>query len=132
MVCPSRELTFFMDENLAPSITTGMRGFGENVVHLLEWFDRGTDDVDWLPVVGEKDWVVITRDAMILRRIREKEVVARNRVGVFVLDGKKPDRCRLIQQIVLNWPQIKATARQSKRPFGYKVPLVGTRLKKVL
>ncbi len=48
-------------------------------------FSTGTQDVDWLPHVGERRWILITKDKSI--RKREIELLALNeaRVRTFVL-----------------------------------------------
>ncbi len=50
---------------------------------------RGAQDDDWLPVIGAKRLVVITRDRKIRYRPAEKLAWIQHRVRGFVLTGKK-------------------------------------------
>ena len=63
-------MTFFVDNNLSKKLVEGMRGFGEDVVHLTEHFDSSAADSDWLPFIGSKRWFLITRDNRILLSYR--------------------------------------------------------------
>lgn len=51
----------------------------------LDHFPPETDDVDWLPVVSDRGWVVLTKDKAIGRRPNEVEAIARANAKVFSL-----------------------------------------------
>lgn len=48
-------------------------------------FSTGTQDVDWLPSVGERQWVLITKDKSIRKRELELRALNEARVRTFVL-----------------------------------------------
>ncbi len=50
---------------------------------------RGSLDDDWLPVVGARKLVVVTRDQRIRYRRVEKQMWVEHRVRGFVLTGRK-------------------------------------------
>ncbi len=48
-------------------------------------FGTGTHDVDWLPEVGARGWVLITKDKNIRKRPLELDALRRSHVRAFVL-----------------------------------------------
>jgi hypothetical protein len=50
-----------------------------------ETFGTGTPDVDWLPKVGARHWVLITKDKNIRKREIELRALIEARVRAFVL-----------------------------------------------
>lgn len=48
-------------------------------------FSTGTLDVDWIPVVGERQWILITKDKSIRKREIELRLLNSARVRTFVL-----------------------------------------------
>ena len=50
-------------------------------------FATGTKDVDWLPLVGSRGWVLITKDKSIRRREIELRALNEARVKTFVFTG---------------------------------------------
>lgn len=124
-------MTFLVDNNIGKNVAAGMSGFGEDVVHLTEHFSEDAPDTEWLADAGNKGWFVITRDKRIRRRPLELGAVRKHSVGMFVLDGKNQDRCKLIQQVVRNWPRIKEHARRQRRPFAFSIPANGTKFRRL-
>jgi predicted nuclease of predicted toxin-antitoxin system len=78
----------FFDENLGIQLARGLRGFGEDAVHLTERFDKGTPDVKWLPFVAEQGYILFTRDKRIRIRPQEKAIIKKHKIGAFFLWAK--------------------------------------------
>jgi hypothetical protein len=82
---------------------------------------RGAIDDEWLPIIGVKNLVVITRDQRIRYRPVEKRMWVDHRVRGFVLTGRKSqstgDSLRLIQD---HWLRIIGiVADKPKGPWMY-------------
>ena len=120
-------MRFFVDNNLSEQLARGMKAFGEDVVHLREFFAPDTEDPVWLERIGSEGWFLITRDDRVRFRPAELTALKENQVGAFFLGGKNLNRCQLIQQVVRNWPRIKDFARRTRRPFAFRVPPRGTK-----
>ncbi len=121
-------MKFFIDNNLSESLAKGLAAFGEDVVHLKDRFPQNAPDTEWLEYVGQNQWVLITRDERVRRNPAELAALRRHRVGAFFLGGKNLNRCRIIQQLVRNWPRIKEYAGKTKPPYAFRVPPSGTKL----
>lgn len=120
-------MRFFFDNNLSAKLASGMREFGEDVVHLTDHFPQDAADSEWLPFVGENAYILVTRDEKIRWKPAELQAVKNFKVGAFFLGGKKLDRCQLIQQVVRNWPRMKQIAHSESRPFAIRIPPHGTK-----
>ena len=124
-------MKFFVDNNLGRQLADGMRGFGENMMHLLDEFPQDANDAEWLEYVGKNGLTLITRDKRIRWRPAELCALRTHKVGAFVLGGKNQTRCQLIQQLVRNWPQIKELAGKTKPPFAFQLPATGTKIRSI-
>jgi len=78
-------MTFFFDTNLSEKIVNGFKEFGEDVVHLKEYFKEDTPDEEWLRMIGANKWILITRDKRIRYNALEISEIRRHKIGVFVL-----------------------------------------------
>lgn len=119
-------MKFIFDENLSENLVRGLKEFGEDVNHITEFFPRGTPDDEWLELLGEKGWFLITRDKSIRRRPIEKEALKRFKVGAFFLGGKQMDRWQIIKQVIRIWERVQEKADNSQVPFAYQINRHGT------
>ena len=125
-------MRFFIDNNLGENLAKGMKAFGEDVVHLKEFFAPDTDDPAWLARIGTEGWFLITRDLRVRKRPGELHALKEHDVGAFFLGGKNRSRCELIQQLVRNWPRLKELAESTRPPFAYRVPPSGSKIDQLL
>jgi hypothetical protein len=85
-----RPTTFFIDRCLGGRcIAEKLRNAGITVEIHDDHFDKGAKDVDWLPVVGQKGWVVLTKDANIGKCSLERIAVASANIKMFTLASQK-------------------------------------------
>ena len=80
-------MKFFIDNNLGYQLAKGMKGFGEQVIHLTEKFSPDADDGLWLEYVGTNDFILVTRDQRIRWRPAELSALKTYKVGAFFLGG---------------------------------------------
>ncbi len=125
-------MRFFVDHNLSPQLAKGMKAFGEDVVHLTEFFPDSVDDPRYLARIGSEGWFLVTRDNRIRFRPAEWTALKEHQVGAFFMGGKNRNRCQLIQQLVRNWPRMKELAKKTRVPFAFRVPPSGTKFTTLL
>ena len=78
---------------------------------------RGTLDDDWLPVIGRRRLVVITRDQRIRYRLAEKQAWVAHGVRGFVLTGRRSQTTSDSKAILdLHWTIIETLV--SAKPNG--------------
>lgn len=64
-------------------------------------FESGTPDTDWLPDVGSRGWILITKDKHIRKRELELRALRQERVKAFVLTGsalRGQDQARVLKE----------------------------------
>jgi uncharacterized protein with PIN domain len=61
--------TFFTDECLGRLVPNALKNAGLSVEMYADWFEPGVPDTEWIPFAHERGWVILTKDAMIGRRL---------------------------------------------------------------
>ncbi len=118
--------TFFVDENdlaLGKALSARISDVRYPGHPELPDIPRGTHDDVWLPVVGMRGLVVITRDQRIRYRPLERAMWMEHAVRGFVLTGRKSQSTAASLEILLrHWRRIDATiARRPVGPWMYSV-----------
>lgn len=86
---PPKPPVFFLDRLLGKKvIPAALRQAGVEVHIHDDHFPVNARDQDWLPVVGERGWIVLTKDQRIRYRELELAAVRMARVGLFTLTAK--------------------------------------------
>lgn len=62
-----------------------MRARGARVELHDDYFDRATEDAEWIAEVGRRGWIILTKDQRIRRRPLERAAVKVARVRMFAL-----------------------------------------------
>lgn len=115
---PLPEPTLFLDECLgARLIPQRLRDEGIQVEVLVDHFAAGTADDVWLPVVGQRGWVVVTKDAEIRRRTNEMAALRSAGVAAFILRGKNMTGQDMAEAIAKGHPRIRKLLRKFEPPF---------------
>jgi hypothetical protein len=86
---PDTPFEFFVDECIAFHHVAAMLRAENYVAHVpgADPVLTGTVDVDWLPFVGTRHWILITKDKNIRKREIELRAMRASRVNTFVLTG---------------------------------------------
>ena len=84
----ANDLTFFLDENISRRIAQAMTALGHRFEHLLDYFPQGTADVDFLPAIAAKGWILVTQDQRIRSKPHERKALMDAGVGAFIFTGR--------------------------------------------
>src|SRR5262245_46353646 len=86
---PPKTYEFFVDECVSPRHVSQALIDAGYTAHVQgpETFGTGSLDVVWLPEVGRRGWVLVTKDQHIRKRPLELRLVCASRVRAFVLTG---------------------------------------------
>ncbi len=86
MNAPSKSIIFFVDRCLGKQpILEKLRSTGVTVEAHDDHFPQNAQDVHWLPVIGARGWVILTKDARIARNSLERRAVAYAGIKMFTL-----------------------------------------------
>jgi hypothetical protein len=85
---PPERLTFFVDAALGRVLVAeALRSEGLEAVLHDDVFAQGTPDEDWLPEVGRRGWVLLTKDDRIRSTTAQREILLAAGVRAFILSG---------------------------------------------
>lgn len=90
MVEKNRKIVFFLDTCLGNSkIARAMRAMGVNVETHDQHFPKNALDIEWIPQIAEKQWVILTKDERIGKNALERQVVARTGLRMFTFTSQQ-------------------------------------------
>ena len=78
---------FFIDRCLGRKLADSLRNAEATVEIHDDHFSQDLNDEDWLRIVGESNWVVLTKDKKIASRPLELLAVAQGNVRLFAFVG---------------------------------------------
>jgi len=117
-----RRTTFFLDRAFGGKlILEKLRKAGLRVESHHVRFRHNTPDTEWLAVVGEKKWIVLTRDAMIGRRRLELDALLSAGTRVFVVVSKDFTDEASANVIIAALPKILKMLDENRFPFIAKI-----------
>lgn len=107
---------FFTDRDLGRQFPLILREADLSVEPHDNHFPQVTADVDWLSVVGERGWVVLTHDRRIRYTRAERDILMRAGVRLFVLIGQEPT-ARLARNFLNTLPRVRSFLERHVDPF---------------
>lgn len=94
-------LTFFLDHQIGRYIVANaLRGAGAQVEVHLDHFPGDKLDTEWIPEVGQRGWVLITKDQNIRRNPIERAAYQDAKLRGFVVTGKNMGAKELAELLV--------------------------------
>ena len=88
-------------------------------------FDPGTEDAVWIPVAGERGWLIVTTDDHIRRRALEKRGVLRKKVRLFVFTDNNTFGAVMAQRLITALPKMKALIERQRPPSMASITKAG-------
>jgi hypothetical protein len=114
-------LTFFLDHQIGRyQVAAALRAAGAKVEVHLDHFPGDMPDVDWIPEVARRDWVLITKDQNIRRNPLERFAYEVAKLRGFVSTGKDMNAGELGELLVRCLPGMV------RRTAGRRGPLLFT------
>ena len=80
-------------------------------------FEQDAPDTEWLPIVGERGWTVLTKDNHIHRNQIEIVALLKSGAATFVLRAKKATGIEMADAFVTALPSIKRFLNKFDKPF---------------
>lgn len=119
---PLEDLTFFIDRALGKNkIASALREAGETVIVHDDIFQPDAQDTEWLPFVGEKGWIVLTKDTKIRYRTLEREALINSGARAFVFVSGNVPASETAQILVEVLPAMKEFINKHQPPFIAKI-----------
>jgi hypothetical protein len=114
---------FFFDRDIGTAVPRALklvRQAFDDVHYHDELFDADTQDIVWIPEVGRRNWVVITRNRKIATNIAELAAFKAAQLRCFCLmqsRGSQLDRWRTLQRVVKSWDDMHGELEIRPAPF---------------
>jgi hypothetical protein len=109
---------FFLDANVdGDDLASALQGLGLDVKRSRSEFARGALDVDWLPDVGSRGWVLISSDRRQSRKRDELAVLKRAKVRAFYFSSATMTSATQIEAFRKGLGQIVRALRKQTPPF---------------
>lgn len=119
-------LTFFLDHQIGRyQVAEALRSAGAMVEVHLDHFRGDAPDMQWIPEVGRRGWVLITKDQNIRRNPLERTAYQAARVRGSVLTGKDMKALELGTLLVRCLPGMVRRAAGRPGPFLFTISRYG-------
>lgn len=119
--------TFFIDRCLGKRrIIDVLQPLGLNLEVHDDHFAQTTLDIEWLPEIGKRGWVILTKDAAIARRPLERQAVAQANCQMFMLASQNLSSKAMAEAFRVAMPAIEKFLIENPAPFIAKVYRDGT------
>jgi hypothetical protein len=115
------QYTYFLDRALGKSVGYTLRSLGVNLAFHHEHFLPDAPDLEWLPIVSQRGWVVLTKDANIGRNVLEVQQIARYQAKVFVLVSASLSRQQMVDIFVNSIDNLERITQGNNAPFIAKI-----------
>ncbi|MBN1230481.1 MAG: DUF5615 family PIN-like protein [Anaerolineales bacterium] len=108
-------IRFIFDEGIGQNVSEGLKLFGYNVEHVLDNFEMGTKDEEWLKYAGENNLVLILKDKYIRKRPNEKVLILKYNLVAFYLGGSESSGHNILGQLVNAWNKMEQCANKQQK-----------------
>lgn len=116
----------FIDRSIPKSVAEALKKVRDDIVWLEDVFNHRTKETEWLPEVGQRGWIVISRDKKIRTRPGERRILQESNVGCFIVAQKQnPTRWQYLKLLAATLDRIEETYEATPRPFIYKIDSAG-------
>jgi PIN like domain len=117
-----KSVTFFIDRCLGSKlIVEQLRGVGISVEVHDDHFDKNAKDVDWLPEVGRRGWVVLTKDKSIGKNLLERTAVTNADIRMFTFASQSLSGQDMVAILLNAIVSMQEFVRKHPAPFIAKI-----------
>jgi len=114
-------IVFFVDRALGRKVAQTLRSAGEIVEVHDDHFAQNTLDVEWVPIIASRGWVVLTKDRRLKYRRLELLAISRSGLRLFTLTSGNMTADEMGRAFVGARGRMATLARTEPAPFIGKV-----------
>ena len=112
------EPVFCIDEALGGTVVaSALRAAGHRVERLIDHHPPGTRDAVWLPDIGQRGWVLLTKDKRMRYRPAEILAIVKHGVRAFALTGGNMKASEMADSFLTAVPKMKRILAKTPTPF---------------
>lgn len=118
----SPQITIFIDRAISQkSVPEALRAAGAIVELHIDHFPPEAPDTEWLPVVSQRGWVILTKDSRIGRNRLEILAIAQANARVFILASGNLNFQQMADILVGSIEKIVQLSQGNQAPFIAKI-----------
>lgn len=113
----------FFDRSIPKGVVEAVKQVREDVCWLEDVFsEHWIKDREWIPEIGARGWLVVSKDKKIRTRKEERRAVAEHDVGCFILNYKQPlNRWEILKLVASSLDEMEERFANTPRPFMYLI-----------
>src|SRR6266700_6040938 len=112
----------FIDRSISKRVAEALKCVRDDVRWLEDEFLHDTPDPAWLREVGQRGWLVVTRDKKVRSRPGERQSIIDNKVGCFCLTQRSnPTKWEYLKLIVSTLDKMESRFTETERPFIFGI-----------
>ena len=116
----------FIDRSVPKGVATALKEVRDDVRWFEDAFEHDTKETAWLPEVGQRGWIVISRDKKIRTRPAERRALLEARAGCFILTQKQSlTRWDYLKLLAATLDEMISLFASTRRPFIFGVGRTG-------
>ena len=120
-------LVFFLDHQIGRYVVAeALRAAGAQVQVHLDHFPGDKPDPEWIPEVGHRGWVLITKDQNIRRNPLERAAYEAAKLRGFIVTGKDMGGKELAELLVRSLPGMVRRVADRNGPLLFTISRGGT------
>lgn len=120
-------LTFFLDYQIGRYVVAeALRRAGARVEVHIDHFAQDAPDLEWIPEVGQRSWVLITKDENIRRNPRERAAYEEAELRGFIVMGGDMSGGDLAELLVARLPGMVRRVANRRGPLLFTISRGGT------
>jgi hypothetical protein len=118
----------FIDRSVPKGVAEALKQVRDDVCWLEDVFEEGwIKDREWIPEIGARGWLVVSKDKKIRTRQEERRAAKENNVGCFILNYKQPlNRWEILKLVASSLDEMEEEFANTPRPFMYTINGQGT------
>ena len=114
--------TLFIDRDIwSHRLDEALRQAAIPFVAHRDHFQDDTPDPEWIATVGDRGWVIVTRDRRIRYRANEVAAVRRGRLHMFALTSGNVSAAETATIVVKAWPAIQRAVALTAPPMMWSI-----------
>jgi len=109
-------LILLCDENLG-KIPQALALVGYNTRYFKDLGWSGKKDIEWLPWVGQNQWLLVSCNKKMLKVPSETRAIVENKVGVVFLTTGEEYPAKVLRLLLTKWHDLELLWQNTERPF---------------
>ncbi|HXG35914.1 MAG TPA: hypothetical protein VNL15_02985 [Dehalococcoidia bacterium] len=116
----------FIDRSIPKGVAEALKKVREDVRWLEDEFSHDIKETEWLPEIGRRGWLVVSRDKKIRTRPGERRALSEAKIGCFIFVQKQNlTRWQYLKLLALSLDEMERVFANTPKPFIYGVSRTG-------